>query len=70
MLSQKEIRDMPLSRISFPKEVGKWQKQWFRDIIERNGCSGDLYAMLSEAYVLGMHHCIVGTNNQSEGGQT
>lgn len=64
-LSQKEIRDMPLRVIKFPREVGEWQSQWFRDIIERNAPSGDIYAMLSEAYVLGMHHCM--KVNQIEG---
>lgn len=57
-LSQKEIKEMPIANISFPREVGVWQKQWFRDIIERNAIGGDIYTMMTEAYVLGMHHCL------------
>lgn len=66
MLNQKKIRQMPMSSISFPHEVGKWQKQWFRDIIERNVVGGDIYVMMTEAYVLGMYHCISVTNSNDE----
>lgn len=59
-LSQKEIRQMPLAKLTLPKACGEWMDQWFRDIMERHAPTGDLYGMLREAYVLGARHAQIG----------
>lgn len=59
-LSQKEIRQMPLAKLTLSRECGEWMDQWFRDILERNAPTGDLYEMLREAYVLGARHAQIG----------
>jgi hypothetical protein len=60
MPSLKEIRKMELAKLTLSRECRDWIDIWLRDIMERNACTGDLYVMLREAYVLGARHAQIG----------
>lgn len=58
------VKDMPLSSVSLPKNAVTWLDGFFADIMQRHAQSGNLYAMLREAYVLGAHHILTVTTKE------
>jgi hypothetical protein len=69
VISQKEIGKMPLTKVTMSRELVEWHRQWFRDIIERHAPTGNIYGMLHEAYLLGMHHCMKVSEKENQPNQ-